>query len=78
MEELQDICFSPNIIRDVKWRGTGGAEHVARVRGKFVGKPEGERSYFKGIDVDEKTILRRITVMRLRIRKNSRVLQIRY
>lgn len=37
-----------------------------------------ERDYFKGLDVDEKTILRRIIVMRLRIRKNSRLLQIRY
>jgi hypothetical protein len=42
-ETLQDICFSPNIIRVVKRRGTGGAEHVARVRGKFVANSEGRK-----------------------------------
>jgi hypothetical protein len=36
------------------------------------------RDYFKGLGVDGRTILGRIRGMRLRIRKNSRLLQIWY
>jgi len=37
-----------------------------------------KRDYFKGLGVDGRTILWRIRGMRLRIRKMSKLLQIRY
>jgi len=48
-EELNDLYFSPNIVRVIKWRRMGWAGHVARIgerRGVYrvlVGKPEGRR-----------------------------------
>ena len=48
-EELNDLYCSPNIVRVIKSRRMGWAEHVARMgekRGVYrvlVGKPEGKR-----------------------------------
>ena len=48
-EELNDLYFSPNIVRVIKSRRMRWAEHVARVgeeRGLYrvlVGKPDGRR-----------------------------------
>ena len=48
-EELNDLYCSPNIVRGIKWRRMGWAEHVACMgeeRGVYrvlVGKPEGRR-----------------------------------
>jgi hypothetical protein len=47
--ELHNICSSPDIIRQVRWRSMRWAEHVARMgEGRkvyrvLVGKPEGKR-----------------------------------
>jgi len=48
-EELNDLYFSPNIVRVIKSRRTGWAGHVARMRERrgvyrvVVKKPEGKR-----------------------------------
>ena len=48
-EELNDLCFSPNIVRVIKSRRMRWAGHVARMgeeRGVYrvlLGKPEGRR-----------------------------------
>ena len=48
-EELNDLLFSPNIVRVIKWRRMRWAEHVACmgenrvVYRALVGKPEGKR-----------------------------------
>jgi len=48
-EELNDLYFSPNIVRVIKWRRMRWEGHVARMkdsRGVYrvlVGKPEGKR-----------------------------------
>jgi hypothetical protein len=48
-EELNNVCFSPGIIRLIKSRRMSWAAHVARMGEKrnacriLVGKPEGKR-----------------------------------
>jgi hypothetical protein len=48
-EELNDLYFSPNIIRVIKWSRMRWAMHVARMGDRrdvdvvFFGKPEGKR-----------------------------------
>jgi len=48
-EELNDLYSSPSIVRVIKSRRMGWAEHIARlgekrsVYGVLVGKPEGKR-----------------------------------
>jgi hypothetical protein len=52
-EELNDLYSSPNIIRVIKSRRMGWAEHVARMeekRGEYrilVGRPEGRRPLWR-------------------------------
>jgi len=52
-EELNDLFFSPNIVRVIKWRRMRWAEHVACmgenrvVYRALVGKPEGKRPFVR-------------------------------
>ena len=52
-EELNDLYFSPNIVRGIKSRRMKWAGHVARMgegRGMYkvlVGKPEGKRPLWR-------------------------------
>jgi len=61
-EELNDLCFSPNIVRVIKSRRMRWAGHVARMgkkRGVYrilVGKTEGKR-HLGDPGVDGKIIL---------------------
>ena len=56
-EELNDLYYSPNIVRVIKWRRMGWAGHVARKvvrRGVYrvlVEKPAG-KEHLRGPDVD--------------------------
>ena len=52
-EELQDVCFSTNNPRMIKWKRMRWVDHVARRREKrnihrvLVGKPEGKKTNWK-------------------------------
>jgi len=62
-EELNDLYYSPSIVRVIKWRRMRWAGHVSRMgerRGAFrvlVGKP-GERDHLGDPGADGRIILR--------------------
>lgn len=78
MEALQHICSSQTLLGSLNGGVQEGRSTWHEFEGSLWENLKEKRDYFKGLDVDEKTISRRIIVMRLRIRKNSRLFQIRY